>query len=84
MVRISVLHAKNQRPRPKTVAYRPRTDRQTHTHTHTDGETDIQTQTYLTEAQGRKNRGTDGDRNRDLCNDVISPILIENLASKEI
>ena len=36
--------------------------------------TDIQTQTYLTEAQGQTNRGTDRDGNIDLCNDVISPI----------
>ena len=33
-----ILHAKNQPPRPKTVAYRPRT----HTHTQTDRQTDRQ------------------------------------------
>ena len=34
MVHLRILHAKNQHPRPKTVAYRPRTDR--HTHRQTD------------------------------------------------
>ena len=38
MVTLRTLHAKNQPPRPKTVAYRPRTDRRTHTHT--DGQTE--------------------------------------------
>ena len=38
MVTLGTLHAKNQPPRPKTVAYRPRTDRQTHTQT--DGQTE--------------------------------------------
>ena len=36
MVTLRTLHAKNQPPRPKTVAYRPRTD------THTDRQTDRQ------------------------------------------
>ena len=34
MVYLRILHAKNQHPRPKTVAYRPRTD--THTHRQTE------------------------------------------------
>ena len=34
MVTLRTLHAKNQPPRPKTVAYRPRTD------THTDRQTE--------------------------------------------
>ena len=34
MVPLRILHAKNQHPRSKTVAYRPRTDTQTHRQTH--------------------------------------------------
>ena len=37
MVTLRIIHAKNQPPRPKTVAYRPRT----HTQTQTDRETAI-------------------------------------------
>ena len=33
MVSLRILHAKNQHPRSKTVAYRPRTDRHTNTQT---------------------------------------------------
>ena len=31
LIYLWVLHVKNQHPRPKTVAYRPQTDRETHT-----------------------------------------------------
>ena len=43
MVDPRILYAKNQHLRPKTVAYRPRTDRQTDTQTdrQTDRHTDI-------------------------------------------
>ena len=34
MVHLRIVHAKNQPPRPKTVAYRRITDRHTHTQTH--------------------------------------------------
>ena len=40
MVTLRILHAKNQHPRPKTVAYRPLTHRQTHRQT--DRQTDRQ------------------------------------------
>ena len=30
MIILRIIHAKNQPPRPKTVAYRPRTNTQTH------------------------------------------------------
>ena len=43
MVYLRILHAKNQHPRPKTVAYRPLTD------THTDTQTDRQTEKANTE-----------------------------------
>ena len=43
MVTLRILHAKNQPPRPKTVAYRPRTD------TQTDRQTDRQTEKANTE-----------------------------------
>ena len=46
MVTVRIIHAKNQLPRPKTVAYRPRTDT---THTHTDTQTDRQTEKVNTE-----------------------------------
>ena len=45
MVTLRIIHAKNQPPRPKTVAYRPRTDE----HTHTDRQTDRQTEKVITE-----------------------------------
>ena len=45
MVDLRILHAKNQSPRSKTVAYRPRT----HTHTHTHRQTDRQTEKVNTE-----------------------------------
>ena len=38
MVTLRIIHAKNQPPRPKTVAYRPQTDR--HTHRQTDRQTE--------------------------------------------
>ena len=43
MVHLRILHAKNQPPRPKTVAYRRITDRQT------DRQTDTQTEKANTE-----------------------------------
>ena len=42
-VHLRIPHAKNQHPRPKTVAYRPRTD------SHTDRQTDRQTEKANTE-----------------------------------
>ena len=47
MVNLRIIHAKNQPPRPKTVAYRPRTH--THTHRQTDRQTDRQTEKVNTE-----------------------------------
>ena len=47
MVHLRILHAKNQHPRPKTVAYRPQTDRLTHRQT--DRQTDTQTEIANTE-----------------------------------
>ena len=43
MVTLRIIHAKNQPPRPKTVAYRP------WTHRHTDRQTDRQTEKVNTE-----------------------------------
>ena len=47
MVYLRILHAKNQPPRSKTVAYRPRTDRRTDAHT--DRRTHTQTEKAITE-----------------------------------
>ena len=48
MITLRTLHAKNQPPRPKTVAYRPRTDRRTdgQTHRQTERQTDSQTKIW--------------------------------------